>query len=586
VLLATVALTATSIGLTYWVGTLAVDSIEKQSREQTVMQQLQEVVSTLADLETGERGYLLTGDERYLEPYYAGEAHVRDELNQLQEMAAEGDLPQESVRRVESLAEQKLTELADTVRARRERGIEAALAIVTTERGRQLMDAIRAAIGEMEAQQQADLRLASRKAERAQVARTLVFLVAGGVNLVFLGWAYARISREIDTREAAVLEARRQREMLATSEERFRLATEALMGLLYDWNLQTNTVLRSAGLKQLTGYEPAETPADQAWWLKQIHPEDLDAVVAQTRQKLAEQAPVMEKEYRLVRRDGTMIHVSDRARMVYNAAGQPLRVVGSVTDITPRKQFQTELERQVVERTRSLQETTDQLNAFCYSIAHDLKAPLRAQQAFASLLMDEFSQTLGPEGLEYVRRIAKAAEQQGRLVEDLLMQMSVGRTDLPMSAVELSAAVAEARTDLALEEQQKGARIEVGPLDAVVWANSASLHLVLLNLLSNALKFVVPGTRPELKVWSERQSEFVRLWVEDNGIGIEPKYQDKLFGVFQRLHASTEYPGTGIGLAIVKRAVERMGGRVGVKSEPGKGSRFWVELRLPPGASC
>jgi signal transduction histidine kinase len=208
---------------------------------------------------------------------------------------------------------------------------------------------------------------------------------------------------------------------------------------------------------------------------------------------------------------------------------------------------------------------------------------LRAQQAFASLLLDEFSKTLGKTGTEYVQRIAKAAEQQGRLVEDLLMQMSVGRTDLPMSPVELSQAVKEARADLELEEQQKQANVQVGTLEAKVLANPASLHLVLLNLLSNALKFVPSGARPEVKLWAEKEGALVRLWIEDKGIGIEPKYRDKLFGVFQRLHSGSQYPGTGIGLAIVKRAVERMGGKVGVESTPGKGSRFWVELKSAEG---
>jgi len=252
---------------------------------------------------------------------------------------------------------------------------------------------------------------------------------------------------------------------------------------------------------------------------------------------------------------------------------------GSITDITARKEFQAELERQVAERTRSLQETTDQLNSFCYSIAHDLKAPLRAQQSFANLLLAEFREVLGPTGVEYAQRIARAARQQGDLIEDLLAHMSVGRNDLPMGPLELGKPVAHARADLAAEELQKGALLEIGPLDGPVLGNEAAVYLVLLNLLSNALKFVPPGARPEVKLWAEPRGDYVRLWVQDKGLGIEPKYRGKLFGVFQRLHAGPQYPGTGIGLAIVKRAVERMGGQVGVESELGKGSRFWVELR-------
>ena len=579
VFLAAVVLLVVSIGLTHWAGTLAVESGRRLTSERAVMQQLHEFTSTLADLETGQLGYLLTGEERYLEPYYTGEPKVRDDLAQLQELAVHGELPKERVQRLATLTDQKLEDLAETIRARRERGMDAALAIVTTERGRQLMVAIDAAVSQMETEEEGDFRTANSKAQQAQIVRTLVFLIAGIGNLAFLAWASVRISREIGSREAAVQESRQQRELLATSEERFRLATEALMGLLYDWNLPTNTVLRSAGLKELTGYEPNEAPSHGDWWLERIHPEDRQEVITQTKRKLAEHAHALENEYRLVKRDGAVVHVSDRARVVYDSEGRAARVVGSITDITARKQFQAELERQVTERTRSLQETTDQLNAFCYSIAHDLKAPLRAQQAFACLLLDEFRGALGNTGVEYVHRISKAAAHQGRLVEDLLMQMSVGQADLPMAPVELVQAVAEARGDLALEEEQKQAQVETGLVQGKVLANAASLHLVLLNLLSNALKFIAPGIKPEVKVWTEPREAFVRLWVEDNGIGIDPQYQGKLFGMFQRLHAGAEYPGTGIGLAIVKRAVERMGGHVGLESEHGKGSRFWVELK-------
>jgi two-component system, sensor histidine kinase and response regulator len=255
------------------------------------------------------------------------------------------------------------------------------------------------------------------------------------------------------------------------------------------------------------------------------------------------------------------------------------------------EKFKQELERLVADRTRELRETNDQLNAFCYSIAHDLKAPLRAQSAFASILQEEFQHLLGEKGCDYLRRISNAAERQSRLVQDLLSHMSISRTELPMDSVDLSTIVQQARTDIIMDVQRTGAQFEIGPLRERVMANPSSLHLVVVNLLSNALKFVAPGTKPIVRIWSEvlpaheknsreqPNGRFVRVWVQDNGIGIPAEYADKVFGVFERLHTSKHYPGTGIGLAIVKKAVERMGGQVGVASDPGKGSRFWVDLQ-------
>jgi signal transduction histidine kinase len=248
-------------------------------------------------------------------------------------------------------------------------------------------------------------------------------------------------------------------------------------------------------------------------------------------------------------------------------------------DVTPRREFLAQLEARVAERTRSLQETTQQLNDFCYSVAHDLKAPLRAQIGFANMLLEEYGPALGTQGADYVRRIEAAAERQARLVQDLLAHASVSRIDLPLQAMQIREAVERARLDLGPAEQQSGARIEIADGDAEVLANPASLHLVLTNLLSNALKFVPPGVQPRIRVWSETLPQYVRLWVEDNGIGIPVEQMDRIFGMFQRLHPHDQYPGTGMGLAIVKRAAERMSGRAGVESMPGKGSRFWVDLK-------
>jgi signal transduction histidine kinase len=292
----------------------------------------------------------------------------------------------------------------------------------------------------------------------------------------------------------------------------------------------------------------------------------------------AAQAPVLETEYRVQHRDGRWIHVSDKGRVLYESA-RPVRCVGAVVDITPRREFLAQLEARVAERTRSLQETTRQLNDFCYSVAHDLKAPLRAQIGFANMLLEEYGPALGPEGAEYVRRIEAAAERQARLVQDLLAHVSVSRVDLPLQPLQIRAAIENARLDLGPDQQPGAQNIEMVDGDVAVLANAASLHLVLTNLLSNALKFVAPGVQPRVRIWIETLPQYVRLWVEDNGIGIPPEHMDRIFGIFQRLHPRDQYPGTGMGLAIVKRAAERMGGRAGVESVPGQGSRFWVDLK-------
>jgi len=164
------------------------------------------------------------------------------------------------------------------------------------------------------------------------------------------------------------------------------------------------------------------------------------------------------------------------------------------------------------------------------------------------------------------------------LVQDLLAYSRLGRDELTLGPVDLGEAVVEAQALLEAELRERRARVVMeGPAPPLV-GHRATLVQVIANLLGNAAKFVAVGTEPLVRVWTEPRNGRVRLWVEDNGIGIEPAHLDRVFGVFERLHGSDAYPGTGIGLAIVRRGVERMGGRVGVESVPGQGSRFWIEL--------
>ncbi|MDB6039460.1 MAG: sensor signal transduction histidine kinase [Verrucomicrobiales bacterium] len=195
-------------------------------------------------------------------------------------------------------------------------------------------------------------------------------------------------------------------------------------------------------------------------------------------------------------------------------------------------------------------------------------------------MIDEHKDSLGEAGLEYATRILRSAERLDKLVHDLLTYSRMSRGELNFEAVSLNKVVQDFQNTHAHEIQRSGAIITVGDLHSV-FAYEPTLNLIVTNLFLNGIKFVAPGETPRLKIWAEQRDRRVRLWVEDNGIGIPPEGLKKIFGVFERLHPMNKYPGTGIGLAIVQKGVERMAGNVGVESEPGKGSRFWIEL---PGA--
>jgi signal transduction histidine kinase len=165
-----------------------------------------------------------------------------------------------------------------------------------------------------------------------------------------------------------------------------------------------------------------------------------------------------------------------------------------------------------------------------------------------------------------------------KLVEDLLDYSRLTRTELPIERVDLDALLSQVLKGMEGEVRERKAEVRVDPSLPTVLGHRSTLDQVLTNLLSNATKFVAPGVLPRVRVRGEIRDDWVRLWVEDNGIGIPPEQDHRIFGVFEHLHRQEEYPGTGIGLAIVKKAMERMGGRVGVESQVGEGSRFWIEL--------
>jgi len=252
------------------------------------------------------------------------------------------------------------------------------------------------------------------------------------------------------------------------------------------------------------------------------------------------------------------------------------------------KGYTTELEERVTERTQELQAINAELEAFSYTVSHDLRAPLRAMQGFANALLEDCGSQLDSIGLDYAQRIITAAQRLDKMIQDLLEYSRLGRLEFPLKPISLDTIVSEIlfqfqdvikKTNTQIKVAEKG----VVPLPDVL-GHRGTLIQVVSNLIGNAIKFVPTTVQPQIEVWVEEREtakgcSWIRLWVEDNGIGIEPEYQDKVFLVFERLHGRESYSGSGIGLALVRKGMERLGGRSGVESSLHQGSRFWIEAQ-------
>lgn len=237
-----------------------------------------------------------------------------------------------------------------------------------------------------------------------------------------------------------------------------------------------------------------------------------------------------------------------------------------------------DLEKRVHERTASLSEAVAQMEEFSYSVSHDLRAPLRAMSGYADALLNDYGPQLDDTARDYLDRIRRNSSRMEKLTHDVLTYSRVARAEVTLERIDLGRLIRDI-TSQYTDFQEPAAKIEVDEPLLEVWGHEVTLGQAITNLFSNAIKFVKAGVRPHIKVNTTAADDWIRISVSDNGIGINPAHRGKLFNLFERLHPKGPYAGTGIGLAIVRKAVERMGGRTGVNSDGVNGSEFWIELR-------
>jgi len=236
------------------------------------------------------------------------------------------------------------------------------------------------------------------------------------------------------------------------------------------------------------------------------------------------------------------------------------------------------LEHRVREATSELRQANDELEAFAYSVSHDLRSPLRSIQGLVSAVVSNSPPLTDPERRQLLQRAASLAVQGQVLINDLLEYSRLKSAELTLSPVSLAREV-QAEIEKIESAELARTKIEIAPLTSMVLAHEATLGEVIHNLLTNAIKFVEPGTLPHIVISEERKNGWVRLNIKDNGIGIRPEFRERIFRVFERLHDNSTYKGTGVGLAIVHRAIRKMRGQVGVDANTPQGSIFWIELQ-------
>jgi PAS domain S-box-containing protein len=382
------------------------------------------------------------------------------------------------------------------------------------------------------------------------------------------------ISRDITESRKAQLELERQAAVLREQAQMLDLANVMAR------DLDDHIILWNTGMQKMYGWTKKEALGKLAHQLLRTEfPQSQDDV----RKELFEQGS-WEGELILYGKGGQRLIVASQWVLHRDSAGRPAAILEINNNITERKyaeeqilHLNTELEQRVQDRTAQLTAANKELEAFTYSVAHDLRAPLRHIDAFTRILNEDYATSLPPEAQRYLENICKGSRNMSRLVDDLLNLARVGRQELRRQTTSLTALVGEVLTDLKRETVGRNIEWNVQPLPDVE-GDAGLLKQVFANLLANAAKYTRPCEIAIVDIGSTEMNGDVTIFIRDNGVGFNMKYADKLFGVFQRLHRAEEFEGTGVGLATVERIIRRHGGKVWAESVVGKGATFYFTL--------
>lgn len=376
-----------------------------------------------------------------------------------------------------------------------------------------------------------------------------------------------------------VSEHRRAFDRLVRSQE--LLARTQRVAQLGGWELDidANRLQLTDQAYELFGLARGETRGGFETLLDRVHPDDRARLAEAKAATLRAEGP-LDVEHRIVLRSGELRWIHERAQLSRGMDGSML-LSGTAQDISERKMIEEELRRTLDD----LRDRNEELTNFAFVASHDLQEPLRKIRAFSDRLLSQAPAGLEEGAMDYLSRIAAAAGRMQRLIDDLLDYSRVTTRQRPFTKVPLGDIVSEAWSDLESRVEESGAEISVGELPTIE-ADRAQMQQLMQNLLGNALKFRAPGRTPRIRVWSEQapspgsDPDLTQVFVEDNGIGFDPRHAKRIFAPFQRLHGRDQYEGTGIGLAIVRRIVERHGGVIESDGAPGAGAVFILTLPL------
>ncbi|MDZ8078667.1 MAG: CHASE3 domain-containing protein [Nostoc sp. DcaGUA01] len=618
-------------GISIWQITRLLSVMNWVEHTDQVIAQAHLTQKLLVDFETGVRGYQLTGNPEFLQPYEQSNSQINAAFDKLGNLVSDNPAQTQRLKLIRVQQTNWNRQFSQAI-ARKERGeVEP---IAGFEARKRIMDRMRNEIANFIAteEQLRNQRTQTVQATTMQVILTSIALaIVIGIFLAYFIWRQVR--QVSQTYQTALITAEQQTENAQQQAQQAQRAAQRLAALnnidrailraesieslisnaltqmrqilpyqqafvaVFDFETSTSKIIAGSTTTgelrppigtqmSLTDFAANTTELQNIRYIADLATaQSCPPILAQLRSqglRCSICLPMFAQEILFGELNLSTTVVDGFDNEAYNIASEvTAQLAIAIQQSLLREQLQSyanELEQRVIERTAQLQETNQELEAFTYTISHDLRAPLRTMQGFAQALEEDYTDKLDSVGQEYIEYITEGAVQMDTLIADLLAYSRLSRAEIQMQEVDLTSVVKEALKQVSTELQEQQAQVTVAkPLPAAI-AHRSTLVQVVTNLLSNAMKFVQPGIQPKVEIYAKEQHNYIQLFVSDNGIGIAPEHQERIFRVFERLHGVEIYPGTGIGLAIVRKGVERMNGRTGVESQLGAGSRFWIAL--------
>jgi PAS domain S-box-containing protein len=550
-----------------------------------VLQSLEKVDSSLRALESSARGYALTGSDLYLESQETQRRNSFAAMATLRSLTIDNRIQQQQLGNLDRHVANKMAFIQKVVDARGTQNLEAARKLLATGQGIFEMDAVDDILRQMRDREH--VLMHQRLQDRVAAAQAIVWWIVAGtiVTIILVTAAGYRLIREVRERQRTSLALRRQTSIL-----------ESILRCMSD-----GVVVADADTR-FTQFNPAaerilgvgKTEVSAVGWSNTYHLFRSDQVTPYSAEDLplvcAIRGQNVDNAELFVRHPdrpaGTWISVN--ARPLLDDEGNRIGGIAVFRDTTEQKraesairQYAATLEhanQELDSKAQALSKANQELEQFAYIASHDLQEPLRMVTSFCQLLKKRYHGQFDEKADQWLDFATDGAGRMHILIQDLLQYSRLGKSDRPAENVDLNALFDEVRSDLALAIHDAGADVQCDPLPTI-WGNRTQLHQLFQNLIANALKF--HGSEPPVvRVACRPDGDFWECAVRDNGIGIEPKYFERIFKIFQRLHTKQDYPGTGIGLAVCAKIVERHGGRIWVESELGRGSTFHFTLQV------